>query len=67
MATGMLRHENGATLAKDLTMTTFGLVGCVYILRSARAKATFVRRHGAAPGEQPETPIQPDAVDGSSP
>ncbi|MFC3682482.1 DUF3857 domain-containing protein [Hydrogenophaga luteola] len=58
---------DGATLAKDLTMTTFGLVGCVYILRSARAKATFVRRLGAAPVERPEPPVQPDAIGGSAP
>lgn len=54
-------------LALDVAAQVLALVGCVYLLRSERAKVTFVRRHGAPSNQTPAPSVQPDAADGSTP
>ncbi|WP_169802314.1 DUF3857 domain-containing protein [Hydrogenophaga flava] len=61
------RSMSGSELAWELVEATLGLIGCVYIQRSVRAKATFARRYGVAPGLQREPPVQPDAIGASAP
>lgn len=57
---------SGSELAQNLVAATIGLIGCVYIQRSARARATFVRRHRAAAIQVPEPPVQPHAGSNSA-
>lgn len=56
-----------AELAIQLFASTLTLSGCVFIQRSASAKATFVRRHVAARSQEPGPLAPPHAVGNSPP